>query len=101
MVVESDEVTGAVLTARALVRIGGALMRTITVDLSSCRRPTLEVATQRRGSLILSLIHVRVPRSITGRRRAPSRGGDQHGQPWTVIRNPEKSFVPWGDAAAA
>ncbi len=44
-------------------------------------------------SLIPSLIHVRVPRSITGYRRAPSRAGDQHGQPWTVILNPEKRKV--------
>jgi hypothetical protein len=42
------------------------------------------------GSLILSLIHVRVPRYITGYYRAASRHGDQHGQLWTAILNPEK-----------
>ncbi len=56
----------------------------------------------RRGSLISSLIHVRVPRFTTGRSRAPSRAGDHHGQPWTVILNPEKRYMrrcaalPWG-----
>ncbi len=53
-------------------------------------------------SLISSLLHVRIPRSITGHSRAPSRAGDQHGQPCTVIRNPEKKYMrrcaalPWG-----
>src|SRR6266496_1157197 len=45
------------------------------------------------GSLILSLIHVRVPRYITGYYRAASRHGDQHGQLWTAILNPEKRKV--------
>ena len=44
-------------------------------------------------SLISSLIHVRVPRSTTGCRWVPSRAGDQRGQPWTVILNPEKRKV--------
>src|ERR1035437_6205358 len=44
-------------------------------------------------SLIPSLIHVRVPESTGGCRRVPSRAGDQHGQPWTVILNPEKRKV--------
>ena len=44
-------------------------------------------------SLISSLIHVRLPRSITGHRRVPSRSGDQRGQPWTVMLNPEKRKV--------
>jgi hypothetical protein len=47
-------------------------------------------STRRVRSLIPSLIHVRVPRCITNRHRALSRARDRHGQPWTVIPNPEK-----------
>ncbi len=45
------------------------------------------------GSLILSLIHIRVPRYITGYYRALSRHGDHHGRLWTAILNPEKRKV--------
>ena len=44
-------------------------------------------------SLIPSLIHVRVPGSITVYYRALSRAIDRHGRPWTVILNPEKRKV--------
>jgi hypothetical protein len=44
-------------------------------------------------SLIPSLIHIRVPRSATGRGRVPSRPEDQRGQRWTVFLNPEKRKV--------
>jgi hypothetical protein len=46
---------------------------------------------QRTVSLILSLIHVRVPASITVYHRALSRLIDQHGRSWTVILHPEKA----------
>jgi hypothetical protein len=46
-----------------------------------------------RRSLIPSLIHVRVSRSITVCRQVLSRAGDQHGQPWTVVFDPEKRKV--------
>jgi hypothetical protein len=45
------------------------------------------------GILIPSLIHVRVPPSITGCTGCPrtlSRHGAQHDQPWTVILHPQK-----------
>ena len=45
------------------------------------------------GSLIYSLVHVRVPRSIDGCYRLLSRRRDVHGQFWTVILNPEKRKV--------
>jgi hypothetical protein len=33
------------------------------------------------------------PQGSAGRSQAPSRQRDQHGQPWTVILNPEKRKV--------
>jgi hypothetical protein len=45
------------------------------------------------GSLNSSLIHVRIPRSTADHRQATTRAGDQYGQPWTVILNPEKRKV--------
>ena len=52
-------------------------------------------------SLIRSLIHLRTPASIRGYQTSLSRPANLRGRSCTVIRNPEKPYVPGGGVARA